>query len=317
MEKTASPQGRWIKIPDMVFDGILLLFSLYMLQWLIPQQTGIALRLSPGFSFFLLLFLELIAIMYMGTLYAEFQQRKGARKKVPAWVTAVFFFAVNGMFLTLMITSLFLKASHLDFLQSMMAVRHWEMMFIFIMTIPVILGFLVSFPDENGKSNQSAIIFLPMTVFMIFLLILFGNIWHDLHFGYAMLFLAGTALVTAGPFFIGWSIRRVVREKPQWTEYTVQGWKKLILPALVAVMFVLWQDYTLMTMAKAVINNRLEVSEMHLWISLIVSGVIPMRMLVLLTPPFRWINLLTGAAVMYLYLMSMKNLFPVYQSMIW
>ncbi len=72
-----------------------------------------------------------------------------------------------------------------------------------------------------------------------------------------------------------------------------------------------------MTVAKAVINNCLEVTEMHLWISLIISCVIPIRLLALMTPPFRWINLLTGAAVMYLYLKSMKNLFPVYQSMIW
>ncbi len=159
----------------------------------------------------------------MGSLYAEFNQRKGARKKVPAWVTTVFFFAVNGMFLTLMITSLFLKVSHLDFLQSMMAVLRWEMMFIFIMTIPVIFGFLILFPDDENKkkSNLTAIMLLPMAIFIFFLLFLFCDIWHDAGFGYALLFLAGTAVLIAVPVVVGWSIKRLVPEKPQWTEYIV------------------------------------------------------------------------------------------------
>jgi hypothetical protein len=90
---------------------------------------------------------------------------------------------------------------------------------------------------------------------------------------------------------------------------------KMFLPVIVILMFLFWEELTLMTMVQVAHNNNAPVTEALIIWSLLLSGILPLRVLAFFTPPIGLLNLLTGAASIFFYFMSLSMQLPILAEM--
>jgi hypothetical protein len=309
-----------INSDETVIDFILLIFSCIITFYLIPEKSILIKILNPYSVLILIFFIEFFCILFISEQYKK--MFKFSEKKDAGFIAKfLFFITVTGLYFIMIITvvffNLYIGNTALEYLKS----NHELSLVIFvILGFPIMLGYLIGFPAETWKKTNY-IIYVPATLYFLMLLISTATFfYHSLPLWALFIFITGAGGLIV-PVYLKTSkkhsgLRKKIENRYLKYRAIRKIWKSILLPLIIIVMFIFWEELVLITMVQTAYNNDIVLNPLIILFSLLLSGILPLRLLALLTPPFKIINIITGILVLYFYFNSLCMQLPVLADLI-
>lgn len=290
-----------INLNELLFDIIVAVFAFIVMQIFIPEGRPMILELGPEGILFLVFFLQFFVAVYLGVLFGEFRSSMERSRVVKNLIRFFFGITVNGMFLILLITF----ALYVEFPGDYFG-RETNLLIVFILSVPLIMGFFLGSPVDLQR-EMMPILWMPFGVFIPMLFYTCLVIGWKVHWFLGLLSFPLLVALVAAPL-VG---KKYLTKKVDISKRMKKGLsllcRDIVFPALMAVAFIYWQELTIMGVFKSASNNNITVSMTHLYLALALGGLIPIRLVMAVTPPFKPANVFMGVIAFVLYIISVSG----------
>ncbi len=317
----------YIDISDLVFDIIVVTFTAFVLGRINPDGSRLVDVLTPGGIFALGMCVLFFITLYMGQLFRRYDERFDS-PFLRGLMKFVFFLGITGAYLALI---LFFAAYRIMPWSGI--AREMDIMIVLFPVFPLLWGLQCVF-DYDELKQMLYVLYIPGTV-AVPLVPISGCIvgshtaWY-LGLAAFVLFIACSAL----PFAVKWAFGKIIgpnkmdrmlalRKKgmdPVEIEETLRGkgggeplpllvfrkaFTVIVIPCGAALAMLLWQNMTVEMLHRAYANWNLVAGADVVLLSLVLSGIVPLRVLSELAPPLRPANLVIASFALAYYMFAL------------
>lgn len=329
IRKISQVVRRFINIDELVFDALIISFAGFIYGLLVPPGKSLVDSLPPAGIFLLGLLVNFFITLFMGRIYRSFLGACDAGY-VTVPLKVLFFFGIAGVYLALI---LFFAAYRIMPWSGLP--REMDSLLILAPVYPLFWGMFCGFgPDELGEVKYTLYIPGCLAAVMIpYASVMFGYYirWYWGIISFPLLILALYL-----PYFLRAlydrrnEARRLAGIKKRMQTATIEEdlptpaedivsrhgvsplrsvleslGDQLLLPALMALALLLWQVMTVEMLSRAYGNWGLSPDTDFIFLSLFISGIVPLRILSQLAPPYKAVNTLITGAALFFYITSL------------
>jgi hypothetical protein len=319
--------SRYVSVRELVFDIIIVLFTAFVLRQINPDGKKLLEVMSPAGVLVLGLGINFAITLFMGSLYRSYSEYFDTGV-MTVLVRFVFFLGITGMYLA----SILFFAAYRVMPWTGLA-REMDILIVLIPAYPLFWGVSCAFSMEEIR-NIKYVLYVPMTVTVPLVPVGAAIIGYHTRWYVGLIFFVILVLALVVPFMVRTILEkksnarllremRDQRENDQTAQQSPAGvmaekgiagislhgaigaWDELVLPPMAALAMLFWQNMTVEMLARAYRNwNMIPDTNVIFW-SLILSGIVPLRVILQLAPPLKPVNMAISVASLAYYIFSL------------
>lgn len=293
--------SKFLNLDELIFDAVVVAFLWYLSRQLTHDGGSFINYLTPLTTLFLIYSIQFFLTWQLGKLYNRYSELKDSRSGRAMKKTAGFIVWMVLVFLLMSLPVNFEKFGLLPDPYMMWAFVGG----VFAMMIGGAIGFHAQgtrfeFEISNLKSNNPVSTFLllftaPLSIFMLYLLLYFGIDRGQWGVGTLVFFGGMTAYAVASQ----WLSKQVSKafKKPVVREIFII-FRNLTVPFIAATCFMLWQSINILGSIEFSVSETGAADMGFVFFNLILTGILPYRILLAIAPPNKPLNMLIGVSVL-------------------
>jgi hypothetical protein len=265
---------RYINPGELFFDIIIFLSVSFFYELIVAPGKTILDSYDINILLFIIVIIEFIVIFYLGTL------------------KFLLFIIINGMFLIMLVTISVFKILPLKSLGG-----DAEFVILLILTAPFLMALFASF-DLDDIDDVTYLFYIPGMILFLAIPITAIVIGYRFHWYLGILALPGIILILISPYIIKHLIKRIVILNDNKNFRILKsGMRNLLLPVVVALALAFWHEFAFKAIIQSQINNKMPITTNFTIGFLFLSGLIPVRIMAALEPPYKILNTIIGLGV--------------------
>ena len=292
--------SRFINIQELIFDIIIVITAYKLYSIVIPQGKTFISAFNEFTLLCVIMSIEFIIISYLGLLYDEI---------------GVLFDTTVGLFLLkpfyfIIITGLFLELIVAVFLFDLVPLKQLkgdaEFVILLALTAPFLMSLLAGF-SEDAIQGLKYFFYVPGTLLLVAVPVNCFIIGYYSRWYWGLLSLPAMLLVLFSPLLIRLLLGKIIKKEVKAVSVMKSVFSNLLFPAIVALALAFWHEIIFKAAIKTQINNKMAVSKGFMIGSLFFSGLLPVRLLMALQPPYRIINTILSLGAFGYFFYNMMN----------
>ncbi|HPQ71827.1 MAG TPA: hypothetical protein PKW95_22065 [bacterium] len=289
-----------VNVYEIVFDFILAMYVRFYLYGALLDQGRIIDRLNAGTAIILALAIDFFIPWYLGVLYKQY---RNAPQFVRKTVLIVFGFIVFFLYVEIPANLYHYKIVSME--------MHMMALFIgglFALISGGMLGANENEPVEkdepSGLGATVMMLIAPLEIFGIYLAILIGQ-KVGIFFG-VIIWLGLTVGIALGVFWLSMAIDKLL--KMETGQFLAKWGKNLILPFILSTLMCAWTEIYIWPTLRYSQESGGSPDHFFVVFTLILTGLLPLRLIMALHPPLRLPTLITGGGAFYFFIHSLSRL---------
>lgn len=319
---------RYLNVNELTFDIVVALIVFFGIDFLLPGGRRFVELYSPGQILVIALLSAFFVMLFLGDIYRRYINTTGSGVLI-AFIKIVFFCAISSIYLVV----LTFFTSHHVMPFSLAGIRELEMVVFLMPVYPVIWGVTLSFPPDEIDSvkytlyipGMMAVALIPVTALMA---------GYYISWFLVLPVLVVLILLLAGPYYLKQRLMKkrsdeffrrfhaeLREEKPvtqkdieriknnisgeydsRAVKFFLSSWHVVLFPVFCATALILWQKMTVEMLLQAWANWHVEPDLNTIFWILAVSGIVPVRILAEIAPPWKPVNTLVASGALLYYI---------------
>ncbi len=289
-----------VNVYEIVFDFVLALYVRFCLYGALLDQGRIIDRLNAATAIILALAIDFFIPWYLGILYKQYQNAPQFIRKT---VLIVFGFIVFFLYIEIPANLYHYKIVSME--------MHMMALFIgglFALIAGAMLGAHENEPVEKDEpSGIGAAVMMsiaPLEIFGIYLAILIGQ-KVGVFFG-VIIWLGLTVGIAIGVIGLSMTIDKLINKDTG--QFLAKWGKTLILPFILVTLMCAWTEIYIWPTLRYAQESGGSPDRFFMVFTLILTGLLPLRLIMALHPPLRLPTLITGGGAFYFFIHSLSQL---------
>ncbi|OHD57221.1 MAG: hypothetical protein A2Y33_07450 [Spirochaetes bacterium GWF1_51_8] len=286
-----------VNIYELIFDLTITAVSLIVYRLILLPGGFIFIGIEPLSGLFLFFGAQFFTALFFTAIYRRFTEIREDSKFVEGVIKVVMFLGITGLYI-LMPLEIF---HYID----RMPGKNSEFGFVILSLsgLLISLAVYIGTPKDDFPTVKYTI-YVPMVVGVACFPVAVFHVFASSVIG-GIVFLIVTAGIVVAAVMIKNGIAKRKEPLPRLVTRTGSAFMLFALPVLTAVAIAAWQELSLISTVTGFTNNKLPVRHEDVIIMMTLGGLIPIRLLAALAPPFRIINLAVAVPAMYYYFTSL------------
>jgi len=281
---------QYINWGELFFDVVIFLSINFLYELIVAPGKTLLTSYDNKMLLFIIVLIEFIVISYLGSLYRNFGRYLCGISGF--FLRVIFFIIINGMFMLMIIAVAVLKILPLSTLGG-----DAEFIILLILTAPFLMALLTSF-DLDDIDDVKYLFYLPATLLFLAVPISSLIIGYRSHWYLGLLAFPVIILILLSPLLIKHLIKRIgLSDENRFFSITKKLWVGLLFPGVVALALVFWHELSFKAIIQTQINNKMPITTSFMVGSLFLSGLIPVRIIAAIEPPYKILNTLISIGV--------------------
>lgn len=319
---------KYVNLNELIFDLTVFIILLFSMDIILPGGRKLVELYSPLSIFFIVLATSFFLMLFLSDIYRRFINT--VSPVITVFIKVVFFLSITAIYMVIL--TFFSSHQMMPWPQKLS--HELEMIFLLIPIYPIVWGLSLGFQDNFDEIKYTLYVPGTMAFIMTPLTAVFASYYFHWWLGPPVF--AALIILLAGPWYIAKKItgkkadaisRNIMsqyRKKGKLTcgemaaiekEVTMSApgypvlsklqyfWENLLFPLAAAVAIILWQKVTVEMFYKAYSNWKMQPDMNIIFWALVWSGIVPLRILSALAPPWKLLNTLLacGSLSYYIY----------------
>jgi len=338
--KITSGFPRRININEMVFDITVSFFALFFYRLFLPENGLVLSKISLLTAFVLILSVQFFMALFLADILQTFDRYRddcfadkypkpgkhvGVSDKINEWlllnpyiyivIVILYFAGISGLYILMPLELYKIVGELVDAQRITGGMNEYlDILTPFLTGLPVLIVGLMMFKGEGpgiGITNPLTRWYgISLVPFMMF-----SFVWplSSKYFAHAFGLIGGFLfmLITI-PLFAGVIFLKVRSAEKKYTEIPtiaiiLKPLRMIAVPFFTAVAMILWHELVLANSVKVLQQKQIVINLLNVFPLLLLSGLIPIRLVILLVPPVKPINVLISTASLIFFLTSLDK----------
>ncbi|HPM76769.1 MAG TPA: hypothetical protein PK961_06740 [bacterium] len=289
-----------VNVNEIAFDFVLAMYVRFCLYGALLDQGRIIDRLNAGTAIILALAIDFFIPWYLGILYKQYRKAPQFIRKT---VLIIFGFVVFFLYIEI--------PANLYHYKIVSTEMHMMALFIgglFTLIAGGMLGAHENEPVEKDEpSGLGAAVMMsiaPLEIFGIYLAILIGQ-KVGMFFG-VIIWLGLTVGIALGVIWLSLVIDKLI--KMDTGEFLAKWGKNLILPFILVTLMCAWTEIYIWPTLRYSQESGGSPDLSYMFFTLILTGLLPLRLIMAFHPPLRLPTLVTGGCAVYFFIHSLSQI---------
>ena len=314
---------KWVNLYELVFDIAIAGLSVLIYRAVSPGTGFLFLDHNPMFSLAAMALSQFFIVMFFGHIFRRYMEIGDKTGWVWVFTAAVLYIGINSMFFIMPIEVYQAVSSlpEIGISGNPESGAVWDKVLNFAKTIPfigkdigfalapissvfIILGFSAGFPRKDLK-NLDYFITFPKYIMWIFgpLAAIFIFLKFGIIIGIVFV------LLMAGAQMLNIYMKKTPKQEEKAVPKHIGGVPSMLLqitiPLATALALMIWQELMIVRAVRVSAAAGQEYVPSNIFLILVTGGLIPVRILAALAPPYRPVNTAFAAASLYVYFSSL------------
>ncbi len=304
MKNPVTGIKRYFNINELVFDLAVLIVLGYGIDYILPGGRSLIELYSPGALYGIVLISIFFLMLFLADIYKAYTGNTG-NSFLMVLIKIIFFLSVTAIYL---VTLTFYSSLHI-LPWNMPVHREMDMIFLLIPVYPIVWGLTVGFAGDIREVKYT--LYVPGMMSFAMIPVYSAIVGYHISWWLALPVFIILIVLLTGPGYAAGRISRSVSgalSSNSGLRVLKTAWGSFMFPVFTALGIILWQKITVEMFYQAYANWKQPPDMGVIFRALIWSGIVPVRILSAMAPPWKLTNTLIGAcAVAYYIFYLYKN----------